>query len=175
MKFGWKGFTSLGVRSEGEIEAPTLEDAAGRLREQKIFVSVLSPSTAVSTPAVPDPAPPVQEQAPVAAPEAPVPPAEAQPSPQSVTVPITTPVTAEVPATPVPEAPVVPERQELPWEKDLRERLRLVADISSFVSEFGIPANIVTDTAKEMIRSAIVGAYRDEVGDGLMGGRRKKD
>ena len=68
MRFKWDGFNAMGKTIDGEMDAASMEDAAGRLREQKIFVSHLNPMAEIPKAVAPAAAP--VEESPV--PEAPV-------------------------------------------------------------------------------------------------------
>ena len=67
-KFKWKGFNEAGKPGDGTVEASSFEDAAVKLKAQKLFVSILEPIDAVSgsqqtapildqTPQIPPPSP----------------------------------------------------------------------------------------------------------------------
>jgi hypothetical protein len=69
MKWKWTGFNVAGKANEGHLEANSMEDAAGKLRTQGIFVSKLIPEEAPAP--APAPAPTPAEAPAPAPPEAP--------------------------------------------------------------------------------------------------------
>ena len=148
MRFEWKGFTAMGKMLDGELEAESMEEAAGKLREQKIFVNKVTPLGPVQAPAPnPPPTPP--------------------PPPQAETVPVPPEAAADIPT---PKTVSTCEGDPGPhvvtckvaWDAELNAKLKRISDICEVVSAAGVPPDVIAEATKRLLNEAIDAAYYDD-------------
>jgi hypothetical protein len=168
MEFEWKGFNAAGKVMSGKLDAASLEEAAGKLRGQSVFVSKCVPKgspTTVAETEEPAPVPPLPDPQPVTL-------NETNPAPEAMQDGCSNPARAKGEPQGSWLEPPDPTRADpsgigysaakgqtwQSWQSLLEKDLKAIKEVCDFAKGFDIPDEVIGHAAKDMIKEAMIAA-----------------